>query len=184
MIRDADIVDIKITDFLAGVLSGYQSSGKFNRHTIDKEQFSGICGEYAFDNWLEFNWLDNEWKGSEKGSFDFWVGKNSPVAVDVKVKKRTDRANLSHCDCHVEERQLATGCHIYVFGSFCPDINVVELLGWIKKSEFIERARVWKEGEADERGFVQKRDSRTVKAETLYPMSDLANKVANLDRAA
>jgi len=184
MLNPNDFYVANPSEFVIETISLAYPDKALNKHTMVADQKTGKIAEYVFDKWCEYNWLTVRFKANDKGPVDFIIGDGKTFSIDVKAKRRTQKVNLSYCDCHVEERQLAAECNIYVFASYCEAENCCQLIGWIDKKTFMQVARVYEAGEKDPDNFVNHADSRVIKGHELRPMAQLAKGVANMNRSA
>ena len=168
------------------------TTGKpFNDNTMLKDgsgQVTGSWGEHTFMDWLffagiPFSYVGPEQEGKQRGRhYDFLVGR---CAIDVKTKKRTVMAQPSH-DAHVLLTDQHKPCHVYVFASVMK--RTPQLMGWIGKDEFWQRAKIVNEGDKDG-DFVEWQDAGKVRYSDLKPMGDLKiglrkNKAVGIGRSS
>jgi hypothetical protein len=152
------------------------TTGKpFNDNTMLRDgsgQITGCWGEQSFMNWLffaqiPFSHVGPEQEGKQRGRhYDFLVGR---CAIDVKTKKRTVKALPSH-DAHVLLSDKHKPCHVYVFASVMKEQP--QLMGWIGKDEFWDRATIVHEGDKDGT-FIEWDDAGKLKYSELKPTGDL-----------
>jgi hypothetical protein len=177
MVVEGHFYRLPVSDFIDKALKKLMSDRELNSHSITKDQFTGICGEYCFSRWCDENWVSYDWVAAlEATPYDFLLGEvEKRYKIDVKTKKRSAPANLTWVETHIEERQEDFDCNLYVFASYCPQKDLVELMGWMAKKDYWANCRRVKKGDVDAGGHTEDADAGKLWCRELRPMHDLSN---------
>ena len=124
-----------------------------------KSNIYGALGEVVFDDAYP------TWKRADTRDHDFVSGHGT---VDIKTK-RTTAVPQGNWNCSVADTSLHQRPDFYFFIRVDEMLQNVWFLGWMPRSEFYEKARFYKKGEADPemRGWKFRADCWNVRVDQL-----------------
>lgn len=168
MITDDNILEVKVSKRLLNIAKDRADKFKMNRYTQSNNIDSRIAGflaeEIFFDNF-----------GGEKvadTNYDCDIINSNLGCIDLKTKRCKSRPLLTY-DCTVSAYQVKKIKSDYLMFCRCNyEFTSLWMLGIIKSSEFVKKARLMKTGERDGR-FVVKSDIYQLPIKQLNPFTDL-----------
>ena len=108
-------------------------------------RWTGEVGELVFDWWLSENWVDHRWiQENVAGKPDFALGTHT---IDIKTVKRSVPMREGYT-AQVTARHAHKLVDWFFFSSYQYTERVLWLLGGISQENFLEKARLYKAGEA------------------------------------
>lgn len=136
-----------------GVLNNSILEGKGNAH--------GILGEIIVADYIN---------ADRANTYDYDLVRNGRT-VDVKTKQCTSKPDPSYY-CSVANYNTSQDCEVYGFVRILKDFSKCWVLGGIKREDFYDKAKFYKEGELDPSsncGFRFKADCFNLEIKHLKP---------------
>jgi len=127
-----------------------------------EQQLTGIVGESAVAHACGFPLIDGS-TGFDGGE-DIRIGE---YVVDIKTMGRAVPVNIHYMVGNFPKCQESYKTDVYVFASLNKNTDVLTIVGWIPKKEFLEKASLFREGETRTRNngteFVLSQDNYEIK---------------------
>jgi hypothetical protein len=185
MVKTSDFIQLHLSEDLhrKAYKLAYTEKSNYNEQTIRKDnsgRYAGFIGELSLMEYLEGTSLDYEWQNSNPRipnyNYDFKI---NDVRIDVKTKDRTVEPKLFY-ECSIAEYSKDQDCDYYIFCSLTKNRNLQypyytnNVLGYISKKEYFEKAYYRKKGEIDpSNGFATPKSCYNLKISELQPLSTL-----------
>tara|TARA_R110000823_G_scaffold213291_1_gene343244 strand:- start:998 stop:1555 length:558 start_codon:yes stop_codon:yes gene_type:complete len=129
----------------------------------DRGKYVGFMVERKFMGWCQKNGLDC--KQTNTSNHDFMVNNKT---VEVKGKLRSVKTTKDHDASVLEKSIVHQKPQYYVFGSLFKN-RIVQLIGWLEYSDFLNLCRVMKKG-SNQGNMVINQPSRNVYHWQTNPM--------------
>jgi hypothetical protein len=136
----------------------------FQPADVPRSAMVGMLGEYVVLKYLYGDESFDEHQDTKDYDIDFFG-----TLIDVKTKRGSGRPK-PYYNAAVVATQHEQGCDVYCFVRILEDMTEGYPMGWIKKSEFYEIARMFHKGDQGENGYVYPADCYEVRYDELNPM--------------